>query len=360
MSVDHRDALLWPQNDTFSKEDYSVARAFLDSSNVDGNCKAESHMGCWAGSTPVKDSSPSSTEPTSMLSDKSSCRGTVETKNSENTCFSTDTGDTEHPTSEGSLSPLPPSSQYLIETTNSLSCSLQNAPSDLNTLNSGREVSNHSGVVVSRSRAPQLPLKEQFSQEFPVISSNEYKPASAANDRPPFLDSHSSYYNGSASNRMGFSNVERSSYHIHSQHGCNTCPDCYPDSRKFSTPSLLSDVLGLQKFPNSYQSTYSSSPYCWKSSCRSPGLPTCSQESLEVRRRFALQQMYQSAQANRRLPRSAAREFYQQAQDRARQSHYPYLDPYTHFRGSLSEYTESKKYADYSTGGGRLPYSGYT
>ncbi|VDK36250.1 unnamed protein product [Taenia asiatica] len=376
MSVDHRDALLWPQKDNFNKEDYSIgAHAFLDSSSVDINCKAEFHMGCWAGSTPVKDSSPSSTEPTSMLSDKSSSRGTLETKNSENTCFSTDTGDTEHPTSEGSLSPLPPSSQYLTEKSNSVSCSVRNAPPDSNSLKSGREFSNSSDAVVPRGQMPQMPWKEQLSQEFPVISLNEYTPASAVNDRPPFYDSRSNYYSSPTPNRVGFSNVERPPYYIHSPYGYNTSPDYYSDSRRFSTPSLLSDVLGLpkkspyqnevfcqsgpQKFPNSYQSSYSSSPYFWKANSRSPGLPTRPQESLEVRRRFAMQQVYQSAQASRRLSRSAGREFYYQVQDRVRQPHYPCLDPYSHFRGPPSEHTESLKYIDYSTGGGRLPYPGY-
>lgn len=72
-----------------------------------------------------------------------------------------------------------------------------------------------------------------------------------------------------------------------------------------------------------------------------------------------MQQMYQGAQTNRRLPRAAGREFYHQVQDRVRQPHYPCLDPYSHFRGPSSEHTESLKYTDYSTGGGRLPYSGY-
>ncbi|KAH9287214.1 Histone-lysine N-methyltransferase trr [Echinococcus granulosus] len=375
MSVDHRDALLWLQNENFNKEDYSVgARAFLDNSNVDINCKAELHMGCWAGSTPIKDSSPSSTEPTSMLSDKSSSRGTVETKNSENTCFSTDTGDTEHPTSEGSLSPLPPS-QFLTETSNSVSCSLQIAPTELSSLKSEREVSNSSNAAVLRSRVSQMAHKEQFSQEFPLISSNEYVPASAVNDRPPFYNSHSNYCNGPAQNRMGFSEVERSHYHIQSPYGYNTSLDYCSDSRMFFNPPLFSDVPGLpkkhpyqnevfcqsrpQRFPNSCQQSHPPSPHFWKPNSRPPGLPTFPQDSLDVRRRFAIQQMYQNAQVHRWFPGVAGREFYHQIQDRVRQPHCPWLDPYSHFRGPPSEHTEPLKYTVYSAGGGRLRYPGY-
>nr|CDS34159.1 histone lysine N methyltransferase MLL3 [Hymenolepis microstoma] len=341
MSVDHRDALLWSQKDNCNKEDYSItARPFLDHSiaGADISCKAEPHMGSWSGLTPVKDSSPSSTEPTSMLSDKSSSRGTLEAKNSENTCFSTDT---EHPASDGSLSPSP--SQFPTSTSN--------VTPKANSVKCDNEISNSPHVVSS----PQMVYKEHFTS--PDSSVNN----SAVSSRPT---SHPDYYHDLSQNRIGFTPVSMvKTPYPRMQNGYTaTCSDYHADGRKFSPRSHLPADVYLQqprkpssiyssndvfhhpvpmKYPNSYPSR---PPHFWKANSR-PGIPSTSPhhvDYLETRRRLEMQQQLQMYQINRRLPLSSTgREFlHQQVQDRLRHSSHPYFPDSYNFRsrGPSSDY----------------------
>lgn len=366
MSVDHREALLWPQKDNCNKEEYSIAaRAFLDHpiTGADISCKSESHMGSWSGSTPVKDSSPSSTEPTSMLSDKSSSRGTLETKNSENTCFSTDT---EHPASEGSLSPSP--SQFPTSTSNVVTPKAISIKCD-------NEISNSPRVV---SSPPQTAYTEHFNS--PDSSVNN----SAISSRPSSLyNSHPEYYNNLSQNRLGFTpiSVDKPPYPRVPCGYTAKSSDYYADGGRFPPPSHLPPDVYLQqlrkppstyssndvfhqpvpmKFSNSYHS--SRPPYFWKANSRPPGMtPTAHHvDYLETRRRLEMQQQQLMYQMNGRLPLSSnGREFlHHQAQDRLRHSPYSYPpDSYNpRSRGPSSDHVSP----EYPVSGvnGRFPRTG--
>lgn len=368
MSVDHRDALLWPQKDNCNKEDYSIGvRAFLDHPITDISCKAESLMGCWSGSTPVKDSSPSSTEPTSMLSDKSSSRGTVETKNSENTCFSTDTADTEHPTSEGSLSPPP--SQFPSASSSSLLSSAFNTTTKGDSVNFDQEISNIAKVVMSPSAAPRMAYKDCFTCDSSISNSHEYPLM------PPRQPSHSSpnHCNDSVKYRPAFSSMNRPSCPQMS-HECNASSDYYIEGRKFPPiqtplpsddyqPKKLSfysnEIYSQPALTECQNSSYlSRPPYFWKTNSRPHGMSASPQDFLDVRRRYEMQHMFQNSQMNRRFPSAAGREFHHQVQGRMPRSHCLYSYTHNRFRGP-TEHTDLANYAaDYSipTGGnGRFP-----
>ncbi|KAM7541454.1 hypothetical protein Aperf_G00000040321 [Anoplocephala perfoliata] len=355
MSVDHRDALLWPQKDNCNQEDYSIGvRAFLDHSISDISCKAESLMGCWSGSTPVKDSSPSSTEPTSMLSDKSSSRGTVETKNSENTCFSTDT---EHPTSEGSLSPPP--SQFPAASSSSLFSSTSNTASRGNSVTYDQEVSNAAKAAVSLGMAPRMAYKD-YKCDSSISNSAEYPPMPV---RQPLHDSPN-HCNDSVQYRPAFSRMNRPSC-PQMLHGCITDSDYYTEGRRYppvqsphssddyqpkKSPFYANEIYCQPALSKCQNSSYLNRPqYFWKANNRPHGMSTSPQDFLEMRRRYEMQQMFQNAQINRRFPSTAAREFYHQFQGRMPRSHYLYPDTHNRFRGPSVEYGDSPKYAaDYS------------
>ena len=374
MSVDHRDALLWPRRETFDEEDYSIgARTFVDNSNADINCKAESHMGCWIGSTPVKDSSPSSTEPTSMLSDKSCSRGTAETKNSEGTCFSSDTLDTEHPTSEGSLSPIPSqqnqlsSTLFSIERASSISHYLQNSTPDVSSQKTQQlEFSISSDIVVPPSSVTSVISKGHFSHNLSGNHFNEFPPAPTTNVRPPLCKSQTHRVNNPMSRWLHISKMDPPL--CYNQPPCeysrgNDCRNS--DVIKFSS---LSDVPVLkkprsyigesvcqsstQKFPDCCPSSRPTKPCFWRTDGGLLG-PPISQDSIEMRRRFAIRQMYKSAQIKRRIPDYYSREFPHQMPDHGLLPGYSYLNSY-------NEYSEQQRNMSiYSVSGGRFPDSSF-
>ncbi|VDD74011.1 unnamed protein product [Mesocestoides corti] len=374
MSVDHRDALPWPQKDNFDKEDYPLAaRAFVGNQHTDINCKVDSRTGSWDGTTPIKDFSPSSTEPTSMLSDKSSSRGTIETKNSESTCFSTDTGDTEHQISEGSLSPP---SYFNNEGSNLISYSLPNASHEVSRFNIEHQAPTLSDAVMPPWPTPQMSSKERFSSGWSEFSSNFNEATLSPTSRSHLSRHgyHSTCYENFAPSRLSVSNAERTLYHhMHLQYESYSGPNCHHSYlRKVPTHFPMNDPR-FQKKPDpcvgeafcpsapqkvfNCQSNRPPNPFFWRSNNRPSSLAVSLHESIEARRRFAAQpHVYPHVPMNRRLPEVFGQEFYHRIQDRVRHPQCSRQDPYDQLYNMSPGYNELLNfYPDHSIS--RIPKS---